>query len=156
MYTKVFRNYVLIFLLFIGEEDQRPKFVAASGGRIRTLSLGSIFSRRRSKTLPTKNYMTDFWARNFSEKSTVSWNEFRAAFVLDYKNELEEFSDTGHLNCVLTAAHDKLCNKESVVYIGRYRTFIGSDSSPNAIWNKIKQEATKRVFEEAVRDSLCL
>lgn len=94
--------------------------------------------------------------RNFSEKSIVSWHEFRAAFVLDYKNALEEFSDTGHLSYVLEATHDELCNKDSIVYIARYRRFVGSDTSPDAMWNKIKEKGSRRVFEEGLRDSLCL
>lgn len=132
------------------------KIGETSEGRSRTVSLGNIFSRRRPKHLSTESYTTDFWERNFSEKTIVSWNEFRAAFVLDYKNGLEEFSNTGHLFSVLTAVHDELCNKGSIVYIARYKTFVASHPSQDAMWNKIRDKATKIVFEEGVRDSLCL
>jgi hypothetical protein len=124
--------------------------------RSRALSLGAMFSRNRSRHPSSEHYTTDFWVRNFADKSLVSWLEFRAAFVLDYKNRLEEFSDTGHLSCVLDAARDQLCNKDSIVYITRYKKFVCSDTRPDAIWNKIKEEVTKRFFEEALEDSLCL
>ena len=124
--------------------------------RSRAHSLGTVFSRIRSRHTSSEHYSTDFWVRNFADKNMVSWLEFRAAFVLDYKNRLEEFSDTGHLSCVLDAARAQLCNKDSMVHITRYRKFIGSDSSPDAVWNKIKEETTRRIFEEAVEDSLCL
>ena len=124
--------------------------------RSRALSLGTVFSRNRSKHTVSEHYTTDFWVRNFAEKNHVTWVDFRAAFVLDYKNRLEEFSDTRPWTSVLDAARERLCNKESVVYITRYRKFIGSDSSPDAVWNKIKEEATKILFKEALEDSLCL
>ena len=86
----------------------------------------------------------------------MSWLQFRAAFVLDYKNNLEEFWDKGCLSSVLDAARDQLCNKDSLVHITRYRKFLGGDSKPDAIWNKIREQATRILFEEAVEDSLCL
>ena len=86
----------------------------------------------------------------------ITWLDFRAAFVLDYKSRLEEYSGTGQLSCVLDAASGKLCNKDSIVHITRYKKFLGSDTRPDAIWYKIKEVATRKLFEEALEDSLCL
>ena len=123
--------------------------------RTRALSLGTAF-RNRSRQPSSENYTTDFWVRNFADKNTATWVDFRAAFVLDYKNRLEEYSDTGHLSSVLDAARAQLCAKDSTVHIVRYKKFVGSDTRPDAIWNKIREEATRKLFKEALEDSLCL
>ena len=124
--------------------------------RSRALSLNTVFSRNRSRHIVSEHYTTDFWVRNFADRNNVSWLEFRAAFVLDYKNRLEEFSDKGNWSSVIDAVRDQLCNKDAVVYITRYKKFVGSDTTADAVWNRIKEEATKIVFKEALEDSLCL
>ena len=137
-------------------EDVQQEPNHNSERRSRALSLGTIFSRNRCRQPSSEHYTIDFWSRNFADKNQITWLEFRAAFVLDYKHSLEEFWDKGRLSSVLDMARDQLCNKDSVVHITRYRKFVGSDSKPDAIWNKIREEATRLLFEEAVENSLCL
>lgn len=94
--------------------------------------------------------------RNFPEETNVTWIQFRAAFVLDYKNRLEEFSEKGHLNVVLDDACEKLSNKNQIVSKRRYMEFVGCNSCPDEMWNKIAETAAKILFKQAVEDSLCL